>query len=340
MKKVLCFGDILLRFSPDVNGDWLKNELLPVYMGGAELNVAHALAKWQVPVFYCSALPDNYMSRSVTRHLENNGVDVSKIITAGNKIGMYFLAQGTDLKHAEVIYDRAGSSTAELKVGQVPWDELLEGVSWFHFTAISPAISANLADVCMEALEAAKKKNITISVDLNYRAKLWKWGKQPADVMPPLVQYCDVVMGNIWAAERMLGITLEKDFATEKSACLKQAEITSQKIIEKFTSCTTVANTFRFDHEDHLSYYGTLYNNEKLFVSTEHTATSIVDKVGSGDCFMAALIYGRHKNWDEQKTIDFAAAAAVDKMFIVGDATTATVEEIMERQNTVAARQA
>src|SRR5690349_16076634 len=183
MKKVLSFGDILLRLSPDTQGKWISEHAMPVYIGGAELNVANALAKWQVPVAYCSAAPDNYLTSSILQQLQSNGIDTSRMITSGDRIGIYYLAQGTDLKHAGVIYDRANSSTALLQTKQVNWDEILKDISWFHFSAISPAISENLAEVCEEVLQVAQSKGITISVDLNYRAKLWKWGKEPHEVM-------------------------------------------------------------------------------------------------------------------------------------------------------------
>lgn len=331
MKKVLCFGDIFLRLSPDPAGEWLKQESLPVFLGGAELNVASALARWNIPVAYCTALPDNYMSRSIQSTLAEKGIDVSRIIHSGDRISIYYLAQGTDLKNAGVIYDRAHSATASLVPGTIDWDHIFDGISWFHFSAINPAINQNLAAVCKEALEAAQKKNITISVDLNYRSKLWKWGKQPIDVMPELVAYCDLVMGNIWAAELMLGTAISKDFVTHKEACIEQSARTSEEIIKRFERCTQVANTFRFDQGDHLDYYGTLYRNNDLHVSKQFNATNIVDKVGSGDCFMAGLIYGNLHQLPDQEIIDFAAAAAVEKMFIMGDATTAGTADIRRR---------
>jgi 2-dehydro-3-deoxygluconokinase len=332
MNKVLSFGDILLRLSPDTKGKWISEHAMPVYLGGAELNVATALAKWQIPVAYCSAAPDNYLTAAILEHLHANGIDNSRMITSGDRIGIYFLAQGTDLKHAGVIYDRANSATALLQTGQVNWDEILKDISWFHFSAISPAISENLAAVCQEGLEAAQSKGITISVDLNYRAKLWKWGKQPVDVMPPLVKYCDVVMGNIWAIENMLGIKLAGDFKVEKEICLRQAENSSVEVIKKFPKCRQVANTFRFDNGDKLKYYSTLYSNGQLTVSGEYTAENIIDKVGSGDCFMAGLIYGNLNGLSEKETLEFATAAAVDKMFVPGDATTSSVDDILKRQ--------
>lgn len=331
MKKVLCFGDILLRLSPDPAGNWLNDQSMPAFMGGAELNVANALARWEIPVAYFTAIPDNYLSKSIVTHLTEKGIDMSRCITHGSRIGIYFLAQGTDLKNSEVIYDRANSATAELRPGQVNWDEVLKDVTWFHFTAITPAINENMVALCKEALEAASKKNITISVDLNYRSKLWKWGRSPLEVMPALVEYCDVVMGNIWAAEMMLGITIGKEFVRDKEGYLEQARKTSAALIARFPRCKQVANTFRLDQGNYLDYFATLYGDGKLSVSDEHTASDIVDKVGSGDCFMAGLIYGNLRGLPDQGTISFAAAAAVDKMFIQGDATTSGVEDIMKR---------
>ena len=333
MKKVLSFGDILLRLSPDTKGKWIREHSMPVYIGGAELNVATALARWEVPVAYCSAAPGNYLTSAIIEHLRTNGIDTSRMITSGDRIGIYYLAQGTDLKNAGVIYDRANSSTATLQPGQVNWDALLKDIAWFHFSAISPAISENLAMVCMEALEAAQAKGITTSVDLNYRAKLWKWGKEPVEVMPGLVKFCDVVMGNIWAIENMLGITIADDFRKEKDVCLAQAERSSIEVINRFPKCRQVANTFRFDNGDKLNYYTTLYSNGKTTVSGEYEAENIIDKVGSGDCFMAGLIYGNINELNDKEMLEFATAAAVDKMFITGDATTSSKDQVKARQN-------
>lgn len=331
MKKVLSFGELLLRLSPDTDGKWIHEHAIPAFIGGAELNVANALACWGVPSAYFTAVPDNYLSKKILDELHAKGVDTSRIITSGDRIGIYYLAQGTDLKNAGVIYDRAHSSTAELKPGQVDWENVFKDITWFHFSAITPAINENLAIVCKEALEAARKKDITISVDLNYRSKLWKWGKEPVMVMPELVKYCHVVMGNIWAMENMLGIGIEKDFRKEKLACVMQAEKSSAELIKRFPSCRQVANTFRFDQDDSLLYYSTLYANGELIVSREYPVTGIVDKVGSGDCFMAGLIYGNHNDLSNREILEFATAAAVDKLFILGDATTSTAGDIISK---------
>jgi 2-dehydro-3-deoxygluconokinase len=332
MKKVLSFGEILLRLSPDVPGNWIDAHSMPVHIGGAELNVANALARWAVPVAYCSAAPDNYLTAAILKKLSANGVDTSRMMFNGDRIGIYYLAQGTDLKNTGVIYDRGNSSIAMLNSGQADWNWVLDGISWLHFSAISPAVSQNLAAICEEGLQAAQEKGIYISVDLNYRAKLWKWGKQPVEVMPALVKYCNLVMGNIWAIENMLGIKLTPGFDKDKKHYIKQAEESSRELMKQFPSCSQVANTFRFDHAQGLKYYSTLYSDDRLIVSSEYEAGKIVDKVGSGDCFMAGLIYGNVKELGMKDTLEFATAAAVDKMFVVGDATTSTVDEIMKRK--------
>jgi 2-dehydro-3-deoxygluconokinase len=328
MKRIFCFGELLLRLSPQLEGKWIKEHSMPVFIGGAELNAATALARWDVPVAYGTALPDNYLSKEIIAAVQQKNIDTRKIIFSGNRIGTYYLPQGADLKNAGVIYDRAYSSFWELQPGQINWEEVLSDVDWFHFSAISPALNANVAAVCKEALQAASKKGITISVDLNYRAKLWQWGKPPQEVMPELVQYCDVVMGNLWAAEKMLGVGVDEDLADQKEAYVAHSVKTSEQISRQFPNCKQVAHTFRFDVQEGGRYYATLYAQGKLCLSKEHHTGFIVDKVGSGDTFMAGLIYGNHHGLEPQEIIDFAAAAAFTKLFIKGDATTASVGDI------------
>lgn len=329
--KVLSFGELLLRICPDVEGDWLRQNNLSFYVGGAEANVATALALWDIPSAYLSAAPDNLVSQQIARYLEQYGIDATKMLYRGERLGLYFLTKGKDLKNAGVIYDRNYSSFSQLQPGIIDWDNVLKDVSWFNFSAISPAINANVAAVCKEALEAASKKNVIISVDLNYRAKLWQYGKQPHEVMPELIQYCDMVMGNIWAAEKMLGIPVDKAIneKSTKQQYVDHALKTSEAIQHKFSKVKTVANTFRFDHKQTgIQYYTALYHDKKLSVSQEYFAENIVDKVGSGDCFMAGLIYGLYNNLPAVEILEFATAAAFQKLFIAGDATNKTVKQI------------
>ncbi|RFM28600.1 sugar kinase [Deminuibacter soli] len=331
MKKVFCFGELLLRMSPVLNGTWIKENSMPVFIGGAELNVAHALANWQVPVQYCTALPANYLSAEICTAVQAKNIDTSTVLFSGERIGTYYLPQGADLKHAGVIYDRAYSSFWSLKPGTIDWDTLLAGASWFHFSAISPALNENVVAVCKEGLEAATRLGLKISVDLNYRARLWQYGKTPASVMRGLAGYCDVIMGNIWAAATLLDIPVDNELiaADSRENYLEHASRTAAAIMEQFPRCTTVANTFRFD-DGHggIRYYAALNQPGVQFVSHHMKAASIADKVGSGDCFMAGLIYGIHNGHTPQQVINYAAAAAFGKLQETGDATRQTISSI------------
>jgi 2-dehydro-3-deoxygluconokinase len=332
MGKILSYGELLLRICPDVEGRWLQENELPFFVGGAELNVATALALWNVPVAYFTAMPDNFMSKQLEDYLKTLKIDTSVIQYQGNRIGLYYLHKGKDLKNSGVIYDRAYSSFAEIQLQSINWDEVLKDVSWFHFSAICPALSQQAADLCEEVLHEASKRNIKISIDLNYRAKLWKYGKEPKEVIPALVTYCDVVMGNVWAAEKMLDIPVSENLVSEdrKESYIAQSLKTSTEIQKQYPKCKAVANTFRFDYLRGVKYYTTLYT-DTLQVSTEYRVDQKVDQVGSGDCYMAGLIYGFYHEKADAEILEFATAAAFSKLFIESDATTVRAEEVSER---------
>lgn len=335
--KVLSFGELLLRICPDIEQDWIEQHQLPFYIGGAELNVATALALWGVPSSYLSAIPQNAICEAIDLYLKRKNIDTSPMQWTGDRLGIYYLPKGKDLKNAGVIYDRANSSFANLKVGSIDWDQTFSDVQWFHFSAICPAISADIADLCLEAVKVAQEKGIFVSLDLNYRSKLWKYGKDPKEVMPEIAKHCNLIMGNIWAAHQMLGTQLDSKFITqsagyEEEELLQQAEQTSKEIIANNPLCQYVANTFRFDYESKgIKYYTTLFNQGNLIESSEFRAAEILDKVGSGDCFMAGLIYGLYSNLSPTETLEFATLAAFDKLFIPSDATTSTVDDIKNR---------
>lgn len=333
--KILSFGELLLRMSPRSHGQWIKEHSIATYVGGAELNVATALAKWELPSKYFTALPDHALSHDLVQYMSDKGIDTSAIHFSGNRIGLYYLPQGGDLKSSGVIYDRAHSSFSELQTGTIDWDHVLSDVSWLHFTAISPALNQMAVDLCLELLKAASARDITISLDLNFRAKLWKYGKAPVDVMPMLAQYCDLIMGNIWAAGRLLGMPLDEqaEVVHHKSVYLAHAQQTSEEIMKAFPKVKHVANTFRFDAKDGgIEYYATLYTDKQLHVSNEIRVNDIKDKIGSGDCFMSGLIYGFYNSLSPDEIINFSATAAVGKMYETSDATDQRVSEILSNE--------
>lgn len=330
--KVVCFGELLLRICPDLEGEWLATNNVSVYVAGAEANVATDIGLWGLPTSYITVLPDNFLSMKLIDYFRSKHVDISRILLYGQRMGIFYLPKGKDIKNATIIYDRKNSSFSDLRPGMLDWDSILADAGWLHVSAITPALSDTVFRVCKEAFEVASKKNIIVSIDLNYRAKLWE-SRNPVEVISELLPYCDVVMGNIWSAEKMLGIPnhLSKNGQLEKRDYVKQAEITSRTIIELFPEVKVVANTFRFDDgEQGINYYGTLYSNGRLYVSNEYRAAAIIDKVGSGDCFMAGLIYAFIKSFELDYIVDFAAAAAFTKLFVESDVTTKCAAEIDE----------
>lgn len=330
---ILSFGELLLRMSPLAEGGWIGAAQIPTFIGGAECNVATALANWGVPSRYITALPLNYMGDDIVTYLDGRGIDTQHIHRSGNRVGIYFLQQGRDLKHAGLIYDRYYSSFYDLKPGMIDWDAAFEGVSWFNFSAITPAINENLALVCKEALEAAKARGITVSIDLNYRARLWQWGRKPVEVMPELASYCDVIMGNIWAANSLLGIPVDPAAATDYSIdrYLQHSEETAKAVIAQFPQCSSVANTFRFEASGGgLDYYTTLFTDGAQVVSPFFHTLDVVDKIGSGDCFMGGLIRGLYQEEQPQDIIDFAASAAYGKLRETGDASAQRLGDVQK----------
>ncbi len=327
---ICCWGEILLRLSPSVDDRWLEEAQLPVYLGGAELNVSQALRGWGLQPRYVSALPANAMSRSIRYHLEKKGIDIRFLLEGGERIGIYYLTQGRDLQHAAVAYDRRHSSFAGWQPGTIPWNDVLENARWFHFSAISPALGAPVLANCREALKAATQKDITVSVDLNYRARLWENGPDPKTVMPELVAYCDVLMGNIWSANSLLGIEVAPGLQAGSSVAdyLAASAGSAEILFQRFPRLRILANTFRFEQGSGVQYFASLHTREAQFVSPVFETASVIDKVGSGDCFMAGLIRQLVTGKEPQETISFAAAAAFGKLQERGDATRQTVQQV------------
>jgi 2-dehydro-3-deoxygluconokinase len=327
--KIFCFGEILLHYAPPSGTNYIDSHQMPFYLGGAELNVATALAKWEVPVKYATAMPANFLTDTIISDLAKKNIDTSAIQFSGHRIGCFYLATGLDMKSAAVVYDRDNSSFASIQKGSIAWKEVLKDVHWFHFSAISASLTQNATDVCEEALIAATELGIPISVDLNYRAKLWQYGKTPIEVMTRLVKYCTVLMGNLWAVQEMLGIQSSiqssEGFLTTDLEQAAHKSMTTLK--EQFPLLNTMAYTFRLTD----SYFGLMFNKNNFYTSSIYKMNEVKNIVGTGDCFMAGLIYGICQHHTPEESINFAAAAAVGKLYELGDATEQSLEQIKKR---------
>ncbi len=329
MQKIICFGELMLRLSPELGGKWIHDESITTHIGGAELNVATALANWNTPVKYCTALPENYLSKEICDELERKRIDTSAINFSGNRIGVYYLPKGAELKSAGVIYDRAYSAFGELRPGMINWNDVLKDCRWFHFSAISPGLNENAVAVCNEAIEAASQKGITISVDLNYRPKLWQYGKKPVEIMSQLVKHCNVIMGNLWAVESLLGIVspIKQSTGKTKDELVEAASKSMLQLHQQYPKAETFAYTFRLDDE----YFAVLQQGSTMAVSKTFEIKNVIDKAGSGDCFMGGLIYGITNGLSANEIINFAASAAVGKLGEKGDSSKQTLEQIKSR---------
>lgn len=334
MKKVVTFGEIMLRLSPPGFLRFSQASHFDVVFGGGESNVAISLANYGVPVDFVTRLPDNDIGACAMMELRKRGVGVDRIIYGGDRLGIYFLETGAVSRGSKVVYDRAHSAMSEITAGMVDWDSVFDGVSWFHWTGITPAISQGAADACLEAVKAAREKGITISTDLNYRSKLWKYcdASRREDVMTELTSYCDIILGNEEDAETHFGIKPEGIDVTTRGHDLKSGDFLSvcEQMMQKFPRAVKVITTLRGSiSASHNTWAGVLYNGKAMYESPQYQITDIVDRVGGGDSFMGGLIYGLLEYPDDdQKALNFAVAASCLKHTIKGDANLVTVAEV------------
>ena len=328
--KVVTFGEIMMRLSPPGYQRFTQARSFDVIYGGGEANVAVSLANYGVPVDYVTRLPDNDLGTSCLRFLREQGVGVGHIVRGGERLGIYFLEMGAVARGSKVVYDRAGSSLAAITPGMVDWERAFDGATWFHWTGITPAISEGAAAACLEAIQIAKAKGLTISCDLNYRKKLWKWGKTPGEVMPELVSYCDVAIGNEEDAAKVFGIHAADTDVTSGQVDAAKYQRVCEALHERFPTLETVAITLRGSlSASHNTWSGILWDRGTVYVAPTYDITHIVDRVGGGDSFMGGLIYGLLTyGANKGRALDFAVAASCLKHTIFGDFNLVSVEEV------------
>ena len=327
--RVVTFGEIMLRLSPPGFLRFSQARSFDVIYGGGEANVAVSLANYGIPVDYVSRLPKNDIGVACMRFLRESGVGVDKIVWGGDRLGIYFLEMGAVSRSSKVIYDRANSSIATAEPGMIDWQSVFADAGWFHWTGITPAISESLAALCLEGVKAAKEMGVTVSCDLNYRSKLWKWGKQPGEVMPELVQYCDVAIGNEEDAAKVFGIHAPDTDVTSGEVDADKYRVVCEQLHDRFPGLSTIAITLRGSiSASHNTWSGILWDEGDVYVAPTFDITHIVDRVGGGDSFMGGLIYGLKNYEDKQSALNFAVAGSCLKHTIFGDSNMVTVDEV------------
>lgn len=326
MGKVVTFGEIMLRLAPNGYYRFFQQDQLQATFGGGEANVAVSLANFGEESMYVTKLPEHAIGQAAVNDLRSFGVDTSRIVRGGNRIGIYYLEKGASQRGSVCIYDRAGSSIAEAEPDDFDWDEILEGADWFHFTGITPALGSNLVEICKQACVAAKKKGIKISCDLNYRGKLWSKQKACA-VMSELCEYVDVCIANEEDAKDVFGIEAEDTDITQGKLNKAGYVSVAKQLTDRF-GFEKVAITLRTSlSANDNDWAGMLYDGLEAFFSKEYHL-HIVDRVGGGDSFGAGLIYAMIQKKSMQDTIEFAVAASALKHSIEGDFNRVSVAEV------------
>jgi 2-dehydro-3-deoxygluconokinase len=331
MKKVVTFGEIMLRLATPGYQRFIQSVNLNSTFGGGEANVAVSLANYGIPTDYITRLPKNDIAEWCISELHKYNVRTGNIVRGGNRIGIYFLETGAVARASKVVYDRTGSAIADIEPGMVNWKEVFKEAQWFHWTGITPALSQGAADACLEAVRIAGKMGLTVSCDLNYRKNLWKYGKTASEVMPALVEGCNIILGNEEDCEKVFGIKPEGFDVTATGGKVDAAEFESvcMQMMRKFPRCKKMIVTLRGAiNANYNTWEGVLYS-DKLYQSQRYNITHIVDRVGGGDSFMGGLIYGFITYpADDQKALNFAVAASCLKHTIYGDFNLVTVPEV------------
>lgn len=326
--KFVCFGEIMLRLKSPGTERLFQSEHFDATFGGAEANVAISLSNFGMNASFVTATPDNDVSKSCIAELRKFGVDTSDVKYTDGRFGIYYIEAGSCQRPSKVIYDRDFTSFASIQSGDFDWKEILKDAIWFHVSGITAAITEETAKEALNAVKAAKEIGATVSVDLNYRAKLWKYGKEPTDVMPELTKYADVLISGAGDCQKMLGIipetpddSIEVNIDTYKDICDKALKI--------YPNLKYVSITIRRSLSgDHNTWAACINDRNAFYVSRAYDIADIVDRVGGGDSFAGGLIYGLYTKNDAKSAVEFAVGASTLKHSILGDFNRVTVDEV------------
>ena len=326
--KVLTFGEIMLRLKAPGHERFFQSPMLEATFGGGEANVTVSLTNYGMDAEFLTVLPKNDIADACIRELRYFGVDTKKIVCGDGRMGIYYLEGGANQLPSKVVYDRAYSSIAMAKPGDIDWDRAFEGVAWFHITGITPAISESAMELSLESVKEAKKRNITVSCDLNYRKNLWKYGRKASKVMRELAKYVDVAIANEEDVQKSLEITVDVNVESGELDREKYRAL-GNKVLEAYPNMKCIAITLRESHSADWNGWAACLNDGKdFYVSKKYEIRDIIDRVGGGDSFAGGLIYGLNQYEDKQSALEFAVAASCLKHSVIGDFNRVSVSDV------------
>lgn len=331
MGKVITFGEIMLRLAPIGYERIVQAKEFGVVYGGGEANVTVSLANYGKEAYFVTKLPKHEVGQSAVNELRRYGVNTEYIARGGERVGIYFCEKGSSQRPSKVIYDRAHSSIAEAKREDFDWEKIFEGAEWFHFTGITPALSEECAAITLEAVKAAKKAGVTVSVDLNFRKKLWSREKA-GKVMGEIVKYCDVVIANEEDAEMVFGIKAAETDITGGNLSDEGYKDVAKQLVDRF-ELKYAAITLRESFSATRNGWSAMLYDGKEFYKSKRYDIHITDRVGGGDSFGGGLIYGLTSGMTNQDALEFAVAASCLKHTIEGDFNLVSVDEVLALAN-------
>lgn len=331
MDRFVTFGEIMLRLTPPDHELLFQTNRLVATFGGAEANVAVSLANYGEKVSYVTAAPANPVGDAMVKEMRSFGIDTSCILRKGERLGVYYTETGAAMRPSKVVYDRAGSSISEVKPGDFDWDKILAGAKWFHTTGITPALSEGAAAVALEAVKACRAKGITVSCDLNYRNKLWKWGKSAREVMTEFARYVDVTIANEEDCQKCLGIEIDVD-VTAGELDVSKYRVLADKVMAAYPDMKYLAVSLRESvSADWNGWSAVLADNKgSFFKSKKYEIRDIVDRIGGGDSFGSGLIWGLNNLGGPQEALEFSVAASALKHTVYGDFNRVTREDVLK----------
>lgn len=318
-KKVVTFGEVMMRFSPPGFAKFSQATTVELAYGGGEANVAISLAYFGLDAFHVTCFPDNLVGRSATQYLRHHWLHTKYIIYGQGRMGKYFLEKGAVHRPSEVVYERDNSAFSKIEPGSFNWKKILRNADWFHWTGITPGISQETANSCKEAIQVANEIGVPVSVDVHSRKNLWQYGKSKEEVMPDLVAGCDVIIASPYDMQENLGVANEKDDLATAACKLKKKFPRVTKVIDKNRETLSAS---------HNRIQGYIWNGKDVLSSRSFDVTHIVDRVGTGDAYAAGMIYGLLNFDNDQRAVDFAAAACSLKHTVEGDANVVSVKDV------------